>query len=159
MGTRGRRRPRLDEEIRQDRRRRTPSRDADRPSRWRVLVAGILVLVAASCSGLRSPERAANGAVGPIVLTWTTASEHESYGFHIYRARDADGPFERLNEEIIPAAGTSDVLRRYNYESHDADPEVVYYYFVESVSLQGERQRITPIRAFVRRAAAQDTGR
>ena len=118
-------------------------------------MAGLLASACASLGGAEPPAAPAEEPA-PIVLTWTTASEVESYGFHVYRARAADGPFERVNDEIIPGAGTTDLERSYTYVDDEAEVGVTHYYYVESVSLAGERRRFTPVRAFVRRPAGHE---
>ena len=84
----------------------------------------------------------------PIVIRWSTANEFENYGYHVYRGLDAEGPFERLTEEAIPGAGTTDLPQHYRFEDPSAEPGVVYYYYVESVSMSGVRKRFTPVRPF-----------
>jgi hypothetical protein len=78
-------------------------------------------------------------------LRWTTASEVDNFGFDIYRGDDEEGPFERLTESPIPGAGTTDLTTDYAWDDHDIDPWQVYYYYVESISLQGVREQFTPI--------------
>jgi hypothetical protein len=78
-------------------------------------------------------------------LSWTTASEVDNFGFDVYRSLHEEGPFERLTESPIPGAGTTDLTTSYEYEDHDIDPYLVYYYYVESISLQGVREKFTPI--------------
>jgi len=81
------------------------------------------------------------------IIRWSTASEFESYGYHVYRSTSPDGPFERLTAEPIPGAGTSSVPHSYRYEDDTAEPGVTYYYYVEAISTSGRARRLTPIRA------------
>lgn len=83
----------------------------------------------------------------PRVVRWSTASEFESYGFHVFRGLSADGPFQRLTKEPILGAGTTDVPHSYEYEDANAEPGVVYYYYVEAVSTSGRTRRLTPVKA------------
>jgi len=92
--------------------------------------------------GLEIPSTAAP----PRVLRWSTANEFENYGYHVYRGLQEDGPFERLTEEVIPGAGTTDLPQSYRFEDPTAEPDVAYYYYVESVSTSGQRKRLTPVR-------------
>lgn len=82
----------------------------------------------------------------PRTLRWVTAMELESHGFDVYRGTSPEGPFTRVNPETIPAAGTSDVPRDYEYEDPTADPGTTYYYYVEAISTGGGRRRLTPVR-------------
>jgi|GEM_PF-2479421 len=84
-------------------------------------------------------------AADPRVVRWTTASELENYGYHVYRGPTEDGPFERLTEEPILGAGTSDVPHSYRFEDTTAVPGEVYYYYVESISTSGQTRRFTPV--------------
>ncbi len=83
----------------------------------------------------------------PLVNTirWTTASEVENFGFDVYRSTSEDGPFERITAEPIPGAGTTDEPQRYVYVDDTIDPTVGYYYYLESISMQGVRERFSPI--------------
>jgi len=78
-------------------------------------------------------------------LRWTTASEVDNFGFDVYRGDSEDGPFERLTESPIAGAGTTDLTTRYSFEDKTIDPYRVYFYYVESISLQGVREQFTPI--------------
>ncbi len=98
------------------------------------------------------PESAGDRAAesdAPVVLRWSTATEFERHGYHVFRGADPDGPFERLTDESIPGAGTTDLPQHYRFEDRTARPGSVYFYFVESVSTSGERERFTPVRPFV----------
>jgi hypothetical protein len=78
-------------------------------------------------------------------VRWSTASEVDNFGYDVYRATSADGPFERLTRDPIPGAGTTDLPQRYSYVDDSIDPHQAYYYYVESISLSGERERFTPV--------------
>lgn len=78
-------------------------------------------------------------------LRWTTASEVDNFAFDVYRGDHEEGPFERLTESPISGAGTTDLTTNYSYEDSTIDPYRNYYYYVESISLQGFREQFTPI--------------
>ena len=78
-------------------------------------------------------------------IKWSTASEVDNFGFDVHRSESADGPFERINPEIIEGAGMSDEPSYYRYVDTAIDPYKTYYYFVESISMGGVRERFTPI--------------
>lgn len=78
-------------------------------------------------------------------LRWTTASELDNFAFDVYRGDHEEGPFERLTESPISGAGTTDITSRYSFEDSTIDPYRAYYYYVESISLQGVREQFTPI--------------
>jgi hypothetical protein len=78
-------------------------------------------------------------------IKWSTASEVDNFGYDVYRSESEDGPFERINSEVIEGAGTTDEVSRYEFIDRSIDPRTTYYYYVESISMSGERERFTPI--------------
>lgn len=78
-------------------------------------------------------------------IRWSTASEVENFGYDVYRGEAEDGPFVRLTAQPIPGAGTSDEPHKYSYVDKDIDPTKDYWYYVESVSYSGVRERFTPV--------------
>lgn len=78
-------------------------------------------------------------------LRWKMASEVDNYGFDVYRAQQEDGPFERLTKKPIPGAGSSDVPTEYSYVDDTIAPDTEYFYYVESISMSGRRERFTPV--------------
>ena len=92
-------------------------------------------------------KAAADAGENPLknTLRWTTATEVDNFGFDVYRGRTKDGPFERVTGDPIPGAGTSDVATRYVYHDVKIEPGVEYYYYVESISMGGERKAFTPV--------------
>jgi predicted small lipoprotein YifL len=78
-------------------------------------------------------------------LKWTTASEVDNFGFDIYRSLAEDGPFEKITEQPLPGAGTTDEPQRYEFVDEDIDPGTDYYYYIESISLGGVREKFSPI--------------
>lgn len=89
-------------------------------------------------------------------LKWTTASEVDNFGFDIYRGLSKDGPFERITDEPLPGAGTTDEPQSYVYVDDEIDPTLDYYYYIESISLGGIREVFSPIiRSPAKRPAAE----
>ena len=80
-----------------------------------------------------------------ITLQWRTESEADNFGFNVYRADSRDGPFTRINKDIIPGAGTSGTPHEYTYTDFDVVRLKVYYYYLESVSFEGVKQKFSPI--------------
>ena len=78
-------------------------------------------------------------------IKWTTASEVDNFGFDVYRGDGPDGPFERINAETIEGAGTTDEPTDYRYVDDTIDPRRTYYYYVEAISMDGVRERFTPV--------------
>ncbi|MEM7349345.1 MAG: hypothetical protein AAF657_00970 [Acidobacteriota bacterium] len=78
-------------------------------------------------------------------IKWTTASEVDNFGFDIFRSLSEDGPFERVNAETIEGAGTTDEPTSYQFVDDTIDPHKAYYYYVESISMSGDREQFTPV--------------
>ena len=80
---------------------------------------------------------------GAVVITWSTQSELNNAGFFIKRSQQRDGEFKVINAAMIQGAGTSSEKQFYTYTDTTAQPNVVYYYQIEDVSLDGNRQTLT----------------
>ena len=78
-------------------------------------------------------------------VRWSTASEVDNFGYDVYRGTSKDGPFERLTADPVPGAGTSDETHKYSFVDEKIDPYQSYFYYVESISLAGHREKFTPI--------------
>lgn len=100
----------------------------------------IAVLLLGACVAQKTaPEPLQN------TIRWTTASEIENFGYDVYRADSEDGPFERLTDQPVPGAGTTDDVQDYAFVDSAIEAGAVYYYYVESISMSGKRERFTPI--------------
>ena len=80
---------------------------------------------------------------GTVVITWSTQSELNNAGFFIKRSQQRDGEFKVINATMIAGAGTTSEKQFYTYTDTTAQPNVVYYYQIEDVSLDGNRQTLT----------------
>lgn len=113
----------------------------------------LLVLTACSTDGGRrvddpapaAPTAASERVVLENVIRWSTASEVDNFGYDVFRGPSEEGPFARVNEVPIPGHGTTDEPQQYAVHDTSIAPDTVYYYYVESISLQGERERFTPV--------------
>ena len=80
---------------------------------------------------------------GAVVITWSTQSELNNAGFFIKRSQQADGEFKVINAAMVQGAGTTSEKQFYTYNDTTAQPNVVYYYQIEDVSLDGNHQTLT----------------
>ena len=80
---------------------------------------------------------------GAVVITWSTQSELNNAGFFIKRSQQRDGGFQIINAAMIQGAGTTSEKQFYTYTDTTAQSNVVYYYQIEDVSLDGNRQTLT----------------
>ena len=81
------------------------------------------------------PERLDDGT---IVVRWITESELNNAGFNILRSEARDGEFTKLNTKLIAGHGTTSERHTYEYADTSAKPNVVYYYQIQDVSLEGQ---------------------
>ena len=86
---------------------------------------------------------ARNKETGAVVITWSTQSELNNAGFFIKRSQQRDGEFQIINATMIAGAGTTSEKQFYTYTDTTAQPNVVYYYQIKDVSLDGNRQTLT----------------
>ena len=80
---------------------------------------------------------------GAVVITWSTQSELNNAGFFIKRSQQTNGKFVIVNPTMIAGAGTTAEKQSYTYTDATAKPNIVYYYQIEDVSLDGNRQTLT----------------
>lgn len=80
---------------------------------------------------------------GAVVITWETQSELNNAGFFIKRSETRNGKFMVVNPAMIAGAGTTAEKQSYTWTDTSAKPNVVYYYQIEDVSLDGNRQTLT----------------
>ena len=80
---------------------------------------------------------------GQVIVTWETQSELNNAGFFIKRAEHKTAQFVPVNPTMIPGAGTTSEKQSYTYTDTTAKPNIVYYYQIEDVSLDGNRQTLT----------------
>ena len=80
------------------------------------------------------PERMKD--TGEIVVRWVTESETNNAGFNILRGEAIDGEFTKL--QFVAGQGTTSERTTYEYADKSAKPNVVYYYQIQDVSLDGQ---------------------
>ena len=81
-----------------------------------------------------------NQTTGHVDITWITQSELNNAGFNILRSEGKGHAFEVINVKgIVAGHGTTSEKHVYKYTDTTAKPNVVYYYQIEDVSLNGNR--------------------
>jgi hypothetical protein len=101
-----------------------------------------LALAGAAQAGCDKPVEGSNGEKPNHRVHWTTRSEVQSRGFDVFRSERADGGFEKLTKEPIPAARVSVRPRNYEYKDFAIDPCATYYYYVEAIGDGGYRVKL-----------------
>jgi len=76
---------------------------------------------------------------GRVRLDWSIASAVELEGFHIYRSRERDGGYVRLNDAMLPEAGV------HRFDDFEVEPGQTYYYRMGAIDRDGEV--LSPVRA------------
>lgn len=89
-------------------------------------------------SALPAEERVAN------TPRWSTASEQDNFGFEVFRSDSETGEFAKLTKDPILGAGTTDESHKYSFRDDTIDPCKEYWYYVESISTAGVREKFTP---------------
>ena len=79
---------------------------------------------------------------GAAVIKWSTQSELNNAGFFIKRSQQRSTNFKVINAAMISGAGTTSEKQSYTYTDTTAQANVVYYYQIEDVSLDGNRQQL-----------------
>jgi uncharacterized repeat protein (TIGR03803 family) len=98
---------------------------------------------------------AATAGEDSVILEWTTASEVDNAGFHVWRSDAGDGEYVRITEGLIPAEGSEIAGAEYSYEDHDAADGGTDWYKLEDIDLHGVSTFHGPVSAMV---AATATG-
>lgn len=97
----------------------------------------MLLLLIASTTGAKGSEISNR-------IKWATASELNNFGFDVFRGDAKDGSFEKINARTIAGAGSSDTPHRYEFVDDSIETGMVYWYYVESISMSGQREKFTP---------------
>ena len=127
--------------------------------RYCVLVCVGIILVSCSTTSTTSPgpapgaekskskpseQKATEPVQGKITIRWQNQSQ-ETYGFNIYRGDSKEGPFTKINKEIISSAGSAKAQKEFVFIDQPLEIGKVFYYYVESVSFAGQKEAITPV--------------
>jgi hypothetical protein len=99
-------------------------------------ISSILLIVLSSCDLLGGDK---------LTISWSTESELDIIGFNLLRSESADGPFMRINEELIPPAEDPNVGGEHSYIDRDVSSGVTYFYRLETVDRQGNVTQSEPI--------------
>jgi len=84
---------------------------------------------------------------GAVALTWETGSEVDNVGFYLYRAESEAGPYELVNESMIPGLGSSPRGALYRYVDAGRVNGTTYFYELEDLESTGVRERHGPVSA------------
>jgi hypothetical protein len=84
---------------------------------------------------------------GEVLIRWQTSSEVLNQGFHLYHATGKEGPWTRLNDELIPSRVPEGEVggARYEWGHPEPDPEGANFYLLEAVDTEGVGRQHGPI--------------
>ncbi|GAP61619.1 hypothetical protein ARMA_0042 [Ardenticatena maritima] len=98
---------------------------------WLIALLSALTLLGMWGTGLLTPS---------ITVAWD-AEHADVQGFYLYRGQSAEGPFEPLMLEMIPATTDEENHPQYRFIDTNVVPGVTYYYVLEEVKTSGETER------------------
>ena len=88
----------------------------------------------------------ATGVEDGILVTWITAIEFNTYGFHIWRSTQPSFDLAvRITPDLVPAQGG--VGSEYTYFDDTADEGILYYYWLEEYELDETTSMTGPVLA------------
>ena len=73
-----------------------------------------------------------------VTLVWETAAEIDTAGFNILRSESQGGPFEKINDVLIPGEGGPTMGAVYSYVDDGLQIGATYWYQLEDVDVTGE---------------------
>ncbi len=74
---------------------------------------------------------------GHVLLTWKTASELDTVGFHLWRSDSEAGEYARITRTLIPAGGGPALGAAYTHVDGDVTPPWTGYYKLEVMDSGG----------------------
>ena len=80
-----------------------------------------------------------------VVITWSTQSEINNYGFFIYRSLTKDGIYRKIHSAIIKGASNTTVIYNYTYTDEHLNTNETYYYKLEQLDYNGKSTFYGPI--------------
>ncbi len=77
------------------------------------------------------------------IITWTTESEVNTAGFHVYRSTSANGPWEQVTQSLIQSTAPDDFTGgTYEFRDPNVEAETTYYYQLEELETTGTFTRL-----------------
>lgn len=80
-----------------------------------------------------------------VLLEWRTESEIENTGFNLYRGKEKDGDFVKVNDNLIKGAGITATPQEYRYTDEEVDGSTLFY-IIENVAFDGKTNRSDAIK-------------
>lgn len=80
-----------------------------------------------------------------VIIRWSTVTEKDNFGFEVLRSLSEDGEFTRINDTIIPGAGTTQTAQIYLYSDRDVVPDETYFYMIRDIGTDGTSENHGPV--------------
>ena len=80
-----------------------------------------------------------------VEVEWETASELDTVGFNLYRSQSSDGPYDQINDRMIPASPDPLIGGEYSYIDEGVEANLTYYYRLEEIDSAGNSTYFGPI--------------
>ncbi len=80
-----------------------------------------------------------------VRLAWTTATETENLGFHLFRSLDVAKDYQQITTALIKGSGSSAEAHSYTYTDRNVQPGQTYYYKLADVDFAGNLRFHGPI--------------
>jgi hypothetical protein len=77
-------------------------------------------------------------------LTWEVRQEQDAYGYLVYRADRREGPYRRINRDILRVSSGPEP-HVYSYTDDQVAPGHTYYYYLESIGRAGSKSRLSGV--------------
>ncbi len=108
-------------------------------------------------SGANVPVELASFTAEPrsafVRLEWTTRTETNNLGFHVWRTSADRAAYQQVTESLVPGAGTTSETHEYDYLDQTVRPGTTYFYKLADVDVQGNQTfhgpvsvTVTPVR-------------
>ena len=88
---------------------------------------------------------AAGEETAKVTLRWKATDGDGNYGYLIYRAASRQGPYLRINPQLVhtPADGAKE--HSYVYEDAAVKPGETWYYYVDTIDRSGVKRRFSGV--------------
>ncbi len=89
----------------------------------------------------------ASAGSGQVKLEWETSDETDNLGFNVYRAAEAEGFYEQVNESLILSKVGTGIGTTYDFTDRGVQNRENYFYMLEDVDIFGVKTRHGPVEA------------
>jgi hypothetical protein len=101
------------------------------------LALTLLISLGAACALAQEAASPETDSSGSIHLRWQIDSAEDNYGFYLERSDSEDGPWVRINEDLIPGVGTTSDIHRFEYIDERLVRGQDYWYRLHEVGYSG----------------------